>query len=462
MALLTAPSLPRRGETAGENPEAPVASLENRNQNYRVVFMFRGRKYGYSLDTDDRPTAEGLRGGVEKTLMLISQGAITFPDGADVVSFVRNGGKLVVEAAPQAPLTLSQLKEKYLETHGQGALEANSLATIKMHLSHFEKTLGERFAVRNLTAADLQRHVTERRKKKYRGRPLSPVTLRKEVASFRACWNWAALQGLTSGIFPSRGLVYPKADEKPPFMTRAEIETRLPAAANDAERAELWDCLYLTQEELPELLAHVKENAAHPWLHPFVAFVAHTGCRRSEAIRALVTDVDFTSGTVLVREKKRSRKQRTTRRVPLTATLAAVLKEWLAAHPGGPALFCHAGVVPRSKKRSRTTGYKGDRTRESSLQGRLAGVRKREAPPLGALTEDEVHDHFRRALAGSKWEVLPGFHSLRHCFISACAIKGVDQRFIDEWVGHQTEEQRKRYRHLAPSAQKAAIERVFD
>ena len=30
------------------------------------------------------------------------------------------------------------------------------------------------------------RHVTARAKKKYRGRPLSPVTLRKEVASFRA------------------------------------------------------------------------------------------------------------------------------------------------------------------------------------------------------------------------------------------------------------------------------------
>lgn len=45
-----------------------MASLELRNQTYRVVFMFRGRKYGYSLDTGDRDTAEALRGGVEKTL----------------------------------------------------------------------------------------------------------------------------------------------------------------------------------------------------------------------------------------------------------------------------------------------------------------------------------------------------------------------------------------------------------
>jgi hypothetical protein len=42
-----------------------------------------------------------------------------------------------------------------------------------------------------------------------------------------------------------------------------------------------------------------------------------------------------------------------------------------------------------------------------------------------------------------------------------CASQGTDQRLIDEWVGHQTEEQRKRYRHLLPSTQRAAIQLVF-
>jgi hypothetical protein len=46
-------------------------------------------------------------------------------------------------------------------------------------------------------------------------------------------------------------------------------------------------------------------------------------------------------------------------------------------------------------------------------------------------------------------------------FISACASKGVDQRLIDEWTGHATEEQRKRYRHLYPTTQQAAIASVF-
>lgn len=85
-----------------------MASLELRNKTYRVVFMFRGRKYGYSLDTGDRETAEGLLGGVEKTLMLVSQGALTVPEGADVVEFVRHGGKLpeTEVVPPPAPLAL--------------------------------------------------------------------------------------------------------------------------------------------------------------------------------------------------------------------------------------------------------------------------------------------------------------------------------------------------------------------
>ena len=45
------------------------------------------------------------------------------------------------------------------------------------------------------------------------------MTIRKEVASFRAAWNWGAPMGLTNGHFPAKGLRYPKTDEKPPFMT---------------------------------------------------------------------------------------------------------------------------------------------------------------------------------------------------------------------------------------------------
>jgi hypothetical protein len=37
----------------------------------------------------------------------------------------------------------------------------------------------------------------------------------------------------------------------------------------------------------------------------------------------------------------------------------------------------------------------------------------------------------------------------------------VDQRIIDDMVGHQTDEQRRRYRHLYPDVKQDAIRSVF-
>jgi integrase len=57
----------------------------------------------------------------------------------------------------------------------------------------------------------------------------------------------------------------------------------------------------------------------------------------------------------------------------------------------------------------------------------------------------------------SKWSVLRGYHVLRHSFASNLARHGVDQYKIDEFMGHQTDEMRRRYRHLFPEDRKSAI-----
>jgi integrase len=40
-------------------------------------------------------------------------------------------------------------------------------------------------------------------------------------------------------------------------------------------------------------------------------------------------------------------------------------------------------------------------------------------------------------------------------------LKGIDQRMIDAWMGHQTEEMRQRYRHLFPDQQQRALASLF-
>ena len=201
-----------------------------------------------------------------------------------------------------------------------------------------------------------------------------------------------------------------------------------------AEQSELWDCLYLTLPEIEELLQLVKRQALQPFVYPMFAFAAHTGARRSEIVRSRISDLDFEANTVTIRERKRVHSQTTTRRVPMTPLLAETLKDWLKQHPGGVQTFCQPPGIIRSKT-----------------------VRSEPTP----VTRDEAHDHFKRTLRSSKWKVLRGWHVFRHSFISLLASKGVDQRLIDSFVGHTTEDMRRRYRHLYPSIQQSVMAAVF-
>lgn len=435
-----------------------MASLQQRADSYRVLFTHHGKLHAFTIGKVARSEAEAKCRQVEYLLMRIKQRLLTLPAGCDIVSFVEHDGnppeaEPTLPESPRKAVTLAHLKDRYMATLGNGAVEANSLATIGLHLRHFCRDLGEAFPLAELSPGDLQDYINKRAKA-----GVAAYTIRKEVTTLRAAWNWGEPMELTAGNFPNKGLRYPKMDEKPPFMTRSEIERQI-AAGGKPEI--FWECLYLTASEVAELLAHVKENASHAWIYPLLCFAAHTGARRSEILRALVADVDFASNTILIREKKRCRGQRSTRRVPLTPFLRDVLDAWLKNHPGGPHLFCHAGEIARSRKRSRTTGHMSGKARPSSLKARLSTVRTRETPAPAALTRNELHDHFRRIVAGSKWEKIRGLHCLRHSFISACASKGIDQRLVQEWAGHMDEATSRRYRHLYPSIQQDAIKAVF-
>jgi integrase len=440
-----------------------MAALQERNGSYRVIFWQNGKQHAFTLGQVSVEDAEATAATVGKLLRGVEEQRIRIPPGLDVVAFLRQRLAVAERESDDTPepipqprngTTLGILRDRYIETHRNGTIEANSLDTIRLHFSNFCRSVGEGLLLSELSQEHLQDHINRRAKK-----GISPVTIRKEIASIRAAWNWGGPMKLTSGQFPTKGLRYPKGDEKPPFMTLAEIERKI---AGGEKGEDLLECLYLSLPEITELLDFVRGKARQPWIYPLIAFAAYTGARRSEMLRALVADVDLAGGTVQLREKKRVRGQKTTRRVPLVPPLKKILEEWLAVHPGGLYLFCSADEVARSKKRSRTTGHKGQKARATSLKERMKKVKLRsQRPGKGALTKDEARDHLKRTLAGSKWGVLSGFHVLRHSFISACASKAVDQRLIDEWVGHSTEEMRKRYRHLYPDAQQSALNSVF-
>jgi integrase len=412
-----------------------MASVERRGNKFRLIFRYAGKKYQHPLRTVNEREATACVERVEENLRLLERGRLNLPPDAHLPTFLLSDGKLNEAPVPRARLTLGDFRDRYIETHSQGSLEAKTLQTIRTHFTHWVESFGESFDIQSLTMSKLQEHVNRRAKCiGIRKRPLSPVTTKKELATLRAAWNWAVQAGLLVGAFPNRGLRFPKTSEKPPFRTFAEVsELVLRENITGVERQELWDCVFLTLEELTELLRHVEATAKVPVVHPMFVFAAMTGARRSEILRLRWHDIDNASQTVLLHERKKSKGKQTTRRVPLAPALIATLEKWKA-----------------NKTQSKT---------QSLL------VFPSDSPDPKATDDsiipNDAHDLFKQAIAGSKWRHLRGWHMFRHSFISNCAAKGVDQRMIDEWVGHTTEAMRRRYRHLIPGQQRQVIQSVF-
>jgi hypothetical protein len=81
----------------------------------------------------------------------------------DILEFLARDGK----SPDQEPLAdassgstaFAEFQDRYLKSHGNGTVKKHAFETIKLHISHFATTRGERFSAIGLTFADLQRHV---------------------------------------------------------------------------------------------------------------------------------------------------------------------------------------------------------------------------------------------------------------------------------------------------------------
>jgi integrase len=401
-----------------------MAWLELKAGAFRIGFRYGGKKHHFQLKTDDRKAADAALGRFLSNFHLIEQGVIAPPPaGAELGTYIVSGGKLggrPSRADRVEPKTLADLFESYLAHYPKGAKEATTLKTERIHVGHLRRLLDTELPLADVTAGTMQRYVEARTAH------VGAETIRKEVGTFAAVWNkWAVPQGMVRSPAPVTGLVYPKADAKPPFQTREQIERQLAnRRTSPEEEAALWDCLFLTVPEIDEVLEVVRRRERVPQAYPMFVFAAHTGARRSEIRRSLVSDFDFGTRTVLIREKKREHDKRETyRTVPMSGKLEEVMRAWFAAHPGGHHAVCTAAGNP--------------------------------------ITEHYATKLVVNALKRSRWSVVPGWHCFRHSFISNCAARGVDQRMIDAWVGHQTEAMRRRYRHLIPAVSQAALASVF-
>ena len=408
-----------------------MAWLETKGEIFRIRFRFGGAKHLCALHTADATEAGEALSRFEANLRLIDRGIVDAPPAnADLGLYILSGGKLS-QAPGEVPrpkrATLKDLFDGYLASFPKESKEENTWKTETIHVGHFRRLLDLSLPLAEVTQKTAQDYVTARtREAGLRKKKVSRNTVQKELGTLSSIWNnWGVVQGLIDSPPPLANLTYPKGTKKEKFQTRAQIERAIARGRHAPEaQAELWHSLFLTLAEVEEFLDHVRDAGRPAYVYPMVVFAAHTGARRSEIRRALVSDFDFEAGTVLIREKKKDHTvEETHREVPVSPRLAVAMREWFGKHPGGPYAVC---------------------------------------TPVGrAITDDYATKIMAAATRGSKWAVVPGWHCLRHSFISNCAARGVDQRLIDDWVGHTTEEMRKRYRHLVPDVSKAALLSVF-
>ncbi len=398
---------------------------------YRIRFRYAGREYKRSLKTNDHREARAVRGRIEETILLLERGRLEMPVEADPAEYILSNGKRSAKPVAPVVMTLGELFAQYNEKLPEGAKEKTTRSNEKIHQAHLLRHLKSRTVLRTLKPVEVQTYVAERLKDTWRRKLVTGETVKKEIATLRMIWNWGVNQQLLEGACPVRNIQLPKRDQMPPFMTLAEAERILARGglSKDHEQS-IWNSVFLTRDDVHQLINLVRDTAKHPFLYPLFLFAAHTGARRSEILNSRTDDFDFAGGTVPLREKKRSRKLGLTyRRVDLTPMLSEVLQDWFGKHPGGPFTIV-------------------DGRRHAALNG------SRLFAPMHPVAAQK---YFRRTLKGTRWAKLRGYHVFRHSFASNLAAQGVDQRIIDAFLGHQTEEMRCRYRHLLPQTGRAAI-----
>lgn len=393
---------------------------------YKVGLRYGGRLYKRSLKTRKEKQAQTELQKVQSNLHYMELGLIEMPEGADLIQFLRTDGRrTTLQVKPVERKTLKGLFDSYQHDLPTDAKADTTRATERVHMGHITRILGAELRM-PLALADLQAYIRERSQEDgRRGNRVGANTIEKELDTLHTIWTWAVKMGLVQTPMPKDGLVLPVTADKLPFMTRKQVEQQLGRGGlSPAEEAALWESLYLDLDQIESIVDYVEVHGRCPYVYPMFLIAAHTGARRSEILRSRIEDFDFEARMVTIREKKKQKGKITFRHVPMSPRLQKTMRRWFADHPGGQPTISEG--------------------------------------PDQSTSVSMTNHQFGYALEGSDWHgKLRGWHVFRHSFASNCARKRVDQRLIDQWLGHTTPEMRRRYQHLFPDDQHEQLKLVF-
>jgi hypothetical protein len=174
-----------------------VASLEIQKGRYRIVFRSGGEKFQKALDTDSKKKAEAAKIRVEEHLELLRRGRLAYnPQRDDLVTLLQSDGQLNAPHPAKKRLTLGEFFEDY-QARRAPRKDTSTAYTEKIHIAHLLRLLGGKTALVEVPEK-IQEYIRRRSAEKSRsGRPISQVTIKKELGTLSAIWNkWGSGKSL--------------------------------------------------------------------------------------------------------------------------------------------------------------------------------------------------------------------------------------------------------------------------
>ena len=405
-----------------------MANLRKRGKFYSIQFWWDGSQKIKPLHLEDEGEAKRIQERVETAIDGLKRGRFPVASrlldgGHDILDIIFPNEKTAhllegnVAADDGNPLKVSQLVEDYLKHLTIHASDGHR-RRVHSKLKHLIEITDDR-RVTTLNDDTFDHYITERRKAK-----VKPDTINGEMTSFKAMLNWA-VETSRIDILPVKRFPIVKTDGADPFLFKADIDRiAIENSLTGKKVKELGKRMVLVPPDIDELIKLAEEN--EPVLVLPLKLVATTGMRRSEMVRLQKSDFDPTTGQLTVRSGKGSKtKRRTTRTIHVHASIL-------------PLLVDHHRALPR---------------REKWLLPQFTATKKRASDrPVEDLRAERAARLLTELLSGTEFELLGGWHALRHGFITICVWKGMTFEQISQWTGHIERETQQRYTHYSGEA----------
>jgi len=412
-----------------------MANLKKRGDYWSVQWWWDGKPRIKALKTRDAKKAERVRLKLEAILKKLQTGL--FPkasrllqQGYDIVDVIFPNAQTAHLIDHDAvvddgnPLTLGELTEQYYE-HLRKNHSDRHYRSVRARISHLVEHLGTDERVTGLDRKAID-NLIDRRKDE----DAKPTTIENELRSIKAMLNWAVQTG-RAGNNPVKAWPAVKTSATDPFLTKADIERIIrDGKLTEEQIAELGPRMVLEPKDIDTLVGLARKKA--PGLVLPLMLVSTTGIRRGELVSLLKQDFDPRAERLSVRSRKGSRRQvATTRVIDVHPDVLSSLREHYRSLKDGSLLF-PVFEVPKVEQRV------GERP-----------IEDRRADRAGRLLEDLI--------AGTEFQLLGGWHALRHSFISICVWNGLTFEQISKWSGHIDPETQRRYTHFMGDRSKALM-----